>query len=347
MRRKEKMRAAIVDPYLDTLGGGERYSMAVALALVSKDYTVDVQWKSPSIKKRLEDRFGIDLEGVNFVKDVKRGDGYDVCFWVSDGSVPTLLARKNFLHFQVPFHDVNGKTLLNKMKLWRIKKIIVNSNFTKGVIDKEYGVDSVVVYPPVPVEKIKPKIKKNIILFVGRFSELKQAKNQDILVKAFKRLYDSGYPEWSLVLAGGAEVGGRDYVQRVKKISEGYPIEIIDGPSFKEIAALYGTAKIFWSAVGFGIKEEKEPEKVEHFGITLVEAMAAGAVPVVFSAGGYKETVKDGKNGFLWKDMRSFLKITKKLIGDKGNMLSVSRQAKQDSRRYSYERFNQEFLILI
>ena len=75
--------------------------------------------------------------------------------------------------------------------------------------------------------------------------------------------------------------------------------------------------------------------------------MAAGAVPVVFSAGGYKETVKDGKNGFLWKDMRSFLKITKKLIGDKGNMLSISRQAKQDSRRYSYERFNQEFLSLV
>jgi glycosyltransferase involved in cell wall biosynthesis len=266
---------------------------------------------------------------------------------VSDGSVPNLLARKNFLHFQVPFHGVNGKTLLNKMKLWRIKKIIVNSNFTKGVIDKEYGVDSVVVYPPVAVEKIKPKIKKNIILFVGRFSELKQAKNQDILVKAFKKLYDSGYPEWSLVLAGGAEVGGRDYLKRVKKISEGYPIEIIDGPSFKEIVALYGTAKIFWSAVGFGIKEEKEPEKVEHFGITLVEAMAAGAVPVVFSAGGYKETVKDGQNGFLWKDMRSFLKITKKLIGDKGNLLAASRQAKEDSGRYGYERFNKEFLALL
>src|SRR3990167_9956722 len=83
------MRAAIVNLYLDTLGGGERYSLAVAHALVSKGYTVDVQWKSPSIKKRLEDRFGIDLEGGNFVKDVKRGDGYDVCFWVSDGSVPT------------------------------------------------------------------------------------------------------------------------------------------------------------------------------------------------------------------------------------------------------------------
>jgi len=341
------MRAAIFNPYLDTLGGGERYSLAVAIALSGAGYRVDVQWRSPSIKKRLEERFGIDLGEINFVKDVKRGDGYDVCFWVSDGSVPTLLARKNFLHFQVPFHGVNGKTLLNKMKLWRIRKIIVNSNFTKGVIDKEFGSDSVVIYPPVSVEKIKPKKKENVILFVGRFSELKQAKNQDVLVKAFRRLYDSGYREWRLILAGGAEVGGKEYLRRIKKMSEGYPVEIIESPSFKEIVALYGRAKIFWSAVGSGVKEEKEPEKVEHFGITLVEAMAAGVAPVVYWAGGYKETIKDGKNGFLWKDTRSFLKITKKLIEDKSNLLSISRQAKEDSERYGYERFNKEFLALL
>jgi glycosyltransferase involved in cell wall biosynthesis len=341
------MRAAIFNPYLDTLGGGERYSLAVALALADKGYHVDVQWKSPSIKKRLEERFGMELGLVNFVKDVKRGDGYDVCFWVSDGSIPTLLARKNFLHFQVPFHGVNGKTLLNKMKLWRIKKIIVNSKFTKGVIDQEFGVDSVVIYPPVPVEKIKPKRKENIILFVGRFSELKQAKNQDVLVKAFKRLYDSGFREWRLILAGGAEVGGRDYIKKIKRMSEGYPIEIIESPSFKEIIDLYGRAKIFWSAVGFGTKEEKEPEKVEHFGISLVEAMAAGATPVVYAAGGYKEIVKDSENGYLWKDIRGLLKITKKLIADKGGLVKISRQARTDSAKFGYLKFKQEFINLI
>ena len=341
------MKAAIVNPYLDTMGGGERYSLSFALALLSKGYEVDVEWKDSSIKGKLEKRFGMDLSNLNFVENVKRGDGYDVCFWVSDGSVPTLLARKNFLHFQVPFHGVNGKTLLNKMKLWRVRKIIVNSNFTKGVIDKEFGVDSVVIYPPVGVEKIRPKKKENVILFVGRFSELKQAKNQDVLVKAFKRLYDSGYREWRLVLAGGAEVGGRDYLKRLKKMSEGYPVETDEGPSFKEIVTLYGRAKIFWSAVGFGVKEEKEPERVEHFGISLVEAMAGGIAPVVYSAGGHKEIIKDGQNGFLWKDMRSFLKITKKLIEDKSNLLTISRQARKDSQRYSYERFNESFKSLL
>jgi hypothetical protein len=102
------MKAAIYNPYLDTLGGGERYTMGVARALVAKDFRVDVEWKDMSIKEKLEKRFDIDLSNVNFIKNINRGDGYDVCFWVSDGSIPILRARKNFLHFQMPFQDVNG-----------------------------------------------------------------------------------------------------------------------------------------------------------------------------------------------------------------------------------------------
>jgi len=98
------MRAAIYNPYLDTLGGGERYTMGMARVLVSKGYRVDIEWKESSIKEQLEKRFGIDLSGVNVAGSINRGDGYDVCFWVSDGSIPILRARKNFLHFQVPFN---------------------------------------------------------------------------------------------------------------------------------------------------------------------------------------------------------------------------------------------------
>lgn len=159
------MRAAIYNPYLDTLGGGERYSMAVASCLARNGYGVDVQWKDKGILEKLKSRFGVDLKNVAVVDDVKRGDQYDVCFWVSDGSIPTLRARKNILHFQVPFHDVSGATLLNKMKFYRIKTIVCNSYFTKSVIDKEYGVESHVIYPPVGVKNFKPKRKENIILF--------------------------------------------------------------------------------------------------------------------------------------------------------------------------------------
>jgi len=336
------MRAAIFNPYLDTLGGGERYSLAVAIALAGKGYRVDVQWESTSIKKALEERFGIELSGVNFVKDVGRGDGYDVCFWVSDGSIPTLKARKNFLHFQVPFQKVKGKTLLNRMKLFRISKVICNSKFTKSFIDKEYGVEAVVIYPPVPVDKIRPKKKENLILFVGRFSQLEQVKKQDVLVTAFKRLYGSGLKHWRLVLAGGVEVGGREFVQKLKKSVGNYPIEILESPSFKEIASLYGRAKIFWSAVGFGINERKEPEKVEHFGISVVEAMAGGAVPIAYRAGGYREIIIDGENGILWSKLSELTGKSLKLISDKVEFKKMAEAAKERSKAFGYEVFNRE-----
>jgi glycosyltransferase involved in cell wall biosynthesis len=285
----------------------------------------------------------LDLEGINFIEDIKRGDGYDVCFWVSDGSIPTLRARKNLLHFQVPFHDVNGNTLLNKMKLFRIKKIICNSLFTKRFIDKEYGVDSVVVYPPVSVEEIKPKRKEKIILSVGRFSLLLQSKKQDVLIKAFKKM---NLADWRLIIAGGSEIGAAKFVKKLEKDSVGFPVEILENPGFKILKELYGKAKIFWSASGFGVKE-KEPEKFEHFGITVVEAMAAGTVPVVFNAGGHKEIIQDGKNGFLWSKTSELIKKTQEIINNFQLYKQLSQKGKENTTVYSYERFEKQIIELL
>jgi len=336
------MKAAIYNPYLDTLGGGERYTMGVARALVAKDFRVDVEWKDALIKEKLEKRFGIDLSNVNFIENINRGDGYDVCFWVSDGSIPILRARKNLLHFQVPFKNVNGRTLLNKMKFFRIGEIICNSYFTKNYIDEEFGVKSAVIYPPVDVEKFKPRKKENLILSVGRFSQLKQAKRQDVLIKAFKKFFDSGYGNWRLALVGGTEVGVDDYVKKLRKSAKGYPIRIFESPSFSQIRELYGKAKIFWTASGFGVNENKDPGRIEQFGIVVVEAMAAGAVPVVFSGGGHKEIVTDGENGFLWKNTKNLLRSTKRIIEEKGLTKKISTKAKKSSKVYDYARFEKE-----
>src|SRR5581483_10124003 len=270
------MRAAIYNPYLDSLGGGERYSMAIATTLVKNGYIVDVEWKSQEIKDKLEERFGIDLKNVNFIDNINRGDGYDICFWVSDGSIPALKARRNFLHFQVPFQKVSGRSLINKVKLMRVSKVIVNSLFTKKIIDQEFGVDSFVLYPPVATEEFRAKKKEDLILNVSRFSQLMQAKRQDILIKTFSAFYKAN-PDYKLVLAGGAEVGADKFIDELKEEinKEGkLPVTIIKSPDFKTIKDLYGRAKFFWSASGFGIDDIKEPKKVEHFGIAPVEAMA-------------------------------------------------------------------------
>lgn len=335
-------KAGIYNPYLDTLGGGEKYALSFAKVLAENlAFDVDFEWKGEKIREKLVNRFGFKLsENINFVKDIKRGDGYDICFWISDGSIPTLRAKNNYLHFQIPFKGVNGKSLLNKMKLFRINKIICNSKFTKKVIDQEYGVNSLVLYPPIEIKQFIPKRKENIICYVGRFSNLVQNKNHQILVNAFKKLVkDKKFSSWKLILAGGIEVGVGDYIKKLKKLSKNNNIEIIESPNFNKIKEIYGKSKFFWSATGFGVDEVKNPEKVEHFGITLIESMASGCVPIVHNSGGFKEIIDNSKNGFLWDNLNDLVNLTKQAVGKPSRLREMSIDAQQKSKNYSYEKF--------
>lgn len=341
------MRAALYSPYLDSLGGGERYTISFGKVLLDAGWEVDLESKDKSIISKLENRFGLNLAGMRAVDTVKRGDGYDLCFWLSDGSVPTLMSRKNVLHFQRPFYNVDGRSLINRMKFFRINCVVVNSQFTKQWIDREYPCKSIILYPPVDVGKFKPGRKENLILYVGRFSQLEQSKGQDVLVKAFKKLYNSGIHEYRLVLAGGSEVGRTEFVDDIIKISKEYPVEIIESPDFNTIRKLYSKAKIFWSAVGFGYTENKEPKKMEHFGIAPVEAMAAGCLPMLFFAGGHKEIIEDGKNGFLWHTTGELIRKTKRAISDRNTLKDISKAAEESAGRFSYEKFSQEVLKLL
>ena len=44
-------KAAIYNPYLDTLGGGERYTLSFAKVLADEGWVVDVEWKDIKIKE--------------------------------------------------------------------------------------------------------------------------------------------------------------------------------------------------------------------------------------------------------------------------------------------------------
>ncbi|RJR23665.1 glycosyltransferase [Candidatus Microgenomates bacterium] len=342
----------IFDPYLDTLGGGERYCLSLAEAMLKKGWKVDLFWQDETIKEKLIERFGLEIKPLGFVsyspgkslfERRKFEKKYDVLFYVSDGSIPFMFGKNNFLHFQVPFTNLSKKPVLNSIKLKNIRKIICNSDFTKGIIDSGLKADSLVVYPPVDITPLKPLKKENTILSVGRFSQLLQGKRQDVLIDAFKVLVDRhSINNWQLVLAGGSEIGGKEYVETLKNLAKGYNILIIENPPFAELLKLYGKAKIFWTASGFEVDEEKNPEKVEHFGMTTVEAMAAGCVPVVMAKGGQKEIVKEGENGFLWLAKEELVKKTLEIAGNGQLMKKLSENAILRSEAFSKEKFSEK-----
>ncbi|MCJ7804814.1 glycosyltransferase family 4 protein [Patescibacteria group bacterium] len=347
-----KKKAGFYNPYLNTLGGGERYTLTFADCLSKNGYQVDVFWDDELIKRKIKERLGIKIEHLNFVSNIFKKGGkmgkkelrsYDLVFFLSDGSIPFLASKQNILHFQVPFHGVHGRSLLNRIKMMRISDVICNSFFTKKFIDREYGVNSKVVYPPVAVDSFKPLAKENIIISVGRFTDLLHNKRQDVLVEVFKKMK---IKDWKLIIVGGDEEGKR-YVADLKKKASGFPIEIITNPRFNDLKRLYGQAKIFWTAAGFGVDEEKEPEKVEHFGITTVEAMAAGCVSVVIKKGGQPEIVSEAKNGLLWTSEEELIAKTLRIIDNQKEWQKLSAAAQRRAKDFSQERFCEEIQKLL
>jgi glycosyltransferase involved in cell wall biosynthesis len=173
--------------------------------------------------------------------------------------------------------------------------------------------DSDLLYPP--VEPILAAPKEPIVLAVGRFfgEHAGHSKKQLELVKAFRRL---AQPGWELHLVGGCNPEHRSYLERVRRQAQGLPVVFhVDAPG-AELRELYGRASIFWHATGLDEDEHRHPHRLEHFGISTVEAMSAGAVPVVIDRAGQREIVEDGVSGIFFRSLEELVAVTRRLIAD-------------------------------
>jgi len=338
--------ALIVNPYWESLGGGERYTASFAKYLLDKGWKVDICTNS-HIQNKITTQFGIDITAANTVNDDVYTAKYDLCFWVSDGSLPVSFAKKTLIHFQFPFTNIHGRSLKNRLKS-KLYTYIVNSMFTKSFIDKEFNVKSYVVYPPIDTDHFLPQTKTKTILYVGRFSDLLQKKNHLLLIQAFLEI-EKKLPSWKLVLAGGVGIGtDQDYLDQIKtEAKKSKNIHLALNPSFKEIQELYAKAQIFWSATGYGVAEDKEPVKVEHFGMSVVEAMAAGCIPIVIKLGGYKEIITDKSDGFLVNSIEEMKKTTCEIVSQSNQRQIMSKKAIQKSEQFSIRSFYKSLESLI
>lgn len=344
------MRIGLYDPHLATLGGGERYFLTVLeealrlpeaeVALLSPERPDPTAWR----------RLGIEVPESSFewsaaddAAVTALSPQLDLLFAIVNEVPPLSRAGRSVATVQFPHRSHTGPRarLLRALSISRApaalasyERILCYSDFARQHIRERLGVDARVVAPPVDVPDAAPGPKERLILAVGRYFRGWHSKNQHVLLEAIAELEAPG---WRLVMAGGGD--DPTYVEELRRRAAGLPVEVsVDVPR-DELLDLYSRASLFWHAAGHGQDARRHPERLEHFGMTTVEAMAHGAVPLVFPAGGSAELVEDGRTGVWWRAPAELAARTNDLIEDEPRRGRLADAARAESQRYSPERF--------
>ena len=370
-------RVAVYNLYWSTYGGGEQVAGAIAQALMS-DHEVVLLGPEPIDIETTIARLGVDLTGCGYqrvVDDLTASTAsadFDLFINTTylSSAVNHAAAGLYYVHFpgqprtsrQRVTQAVAGRgaSMLRGVKEGKLKRIhagferrtrniewvssyttfLANSTFTAGWVTRLWNVPSETLYPPVRPE-VLPGEKSTTIAGVGRFFDPKfgHCKRQLDLLHAFLAMEQPEATGWRLELVGGADASSREYALCVRRGAVGHPVGIHFNAPRSLVQDTLAAASIFWHGGGFSEDADEHPERFEHFGIAVVEAMAAGAVPVVFGAAGPAEIVRHGIDGFHWHTPAELVQFTRHLIEDADLRASMSASAQIRANDFSHEVF--------
>ena len=174
---------------------------------------------------------------------------------------------------------------MNPIRLWdrvsadRVDRIVANSNFVAARIRKYYRKESIVIHPPVDVDRFAvAPAGKDYYLMVGRLIAYKR---HDIAIEAFNRL------KLPLKIIGrGPEL------ERLKRLA-GPTIEFLGRVDEAELPQYYAECR------GFVFPQE------EDFGIVAIEALASGRPLIAYRGGDIPEHMEEGKMGVFFDEQTS------------------------------------------
>jgi glycosyltransferase involved in cell wall biosynthesis len=217
--------------------------------------------------------------------------------------------------------------------------IVANSEYTAECVQRLWSRRATVLSPPVLMRETGAK--RPIILSVGRFfpSVSGHSKKQLELVQAFRLACERGLHGWELHLVGGCKPQERGYVEDVRRAAVGLPVQFHVNAPGDDVAELFATARLFWHAAGLGEDLARHPDRAEHFGITVVEAMSAGAVPLVFAHGGPAAIVHAHACGLVYSSIEELAEETLRLVRTPDELDRLADAATRAAGEYAFDRF--------
>ncbi|GEM_PF-199079 len=223
--------------------------------------------------------------------------------------VPQFIKEKDYSLLEKFFDSFNefpqkikdmiaGKMLERYNQMMNNTFILTNSKFSKQAIEKIYGINNVeatIIYPPVDIDKFKifcngsnkntnKLLQKyhNTILVISRITPDKNIENAIEIGKNLKEKENVDY--YNMTIVGNTNSDNQDYLEKLDNLINKYDlkdnIKIKPNVPFDELQKLVQKSSIYI-----------HPTPGEPFGISIVEAMSAGLIPIAPNVGGDAEFV--------------------------------------------------------
>ena len=233
-------------------------------------------------------------------------------------------------------HDINQNHSSFYRKLCKIQKIFAISDAVRNDLEKRYLYKNIVTVPNgIRLDKIARRCSYSNgsptfrMVQVSRLEHKK--KGQDVLIKAISIIIHNPLLKHTVHVDFIGEGNSEAYLEELtSRLECGENISFLGKKSREHI---YNTLKEYDIIV--------QPSRYEGFGLTIVEGMAAGLIPLVSDSGGPKDIVgTDGKSGFLFQtgnpeDCARVLLQIMDLPSEEKNR--IQRQAINKSNSYSIE----------
>lgn len=323
--------------------------------LIKERFGKEVDFKTVEVRDYIGRRFGAYKTAYLNYLVRKNENQYDLLFNSGDSLLflPRNTPTINYVHFP-DLGELKEKARGSVLKrlyylplsvMYRASDlsrttIVANSGYTKDHIENCFGKDNIkevkVIYPPVDIDKFWSESlhRRDWVTTIGRFGkgDLEgEGGGQLTQIEIAREL-----PQLTFKIVGGVSTKQSErYYNRCESYIRNKDINNVDlkpNLPFDELRKVLAKSKYFLHT---------RPH--EHFGISTVEAIAAGAIPVVPNSGGQKEIVTD--RSFRFDDKMKAMKILKNL---KESPLAELRKVLQDQiLRFRSDEFKRQIAQLV
>lgn len=219
---------------------------------------------------------------------------------------------------------------INKICIVKSDKVIAISSYVGKTVQKIYRVPEnkvLVVYNSVDVKKFDVPLhepEQTIkLVFVGR---LIKVKGVQIALQALKRL--PGNLSWQFHI-----VGEGTYLKELRQLTceLGLEEQVVFWGNRKDVPQVLSEMDIFLHVCTWE----------EGFGISIIEAMAAGKICVCSSSGAIPEIITNGEDGYLVEkeNIAALAQLLTEIMTNQSAWKAIQLKAKRTAAKYRVERF--------